>query len=79
MANTKPKTPEEELQEILDDHGLQKRTLKVAGEVMLIQIIPCVVIVPLIWLLSDFLFPMLLCIIIFVPWLGAALNDGAKE
>lgn len=77
MANTKPKTAEEELQEILDNHRISDG-LKVVGAIMLLQIIPCVVIVPLIWIFSDFIFPIAFSVITFIPWLAQALKDGAN-
>lgn len=68
-----PKTDEELIQETLEEQTW-KEDLKLIGMVMLLSFSPCAILLPLIWLFFGYI----IGAVIFVPWLFAALKDGAK-
>lgn len=72
-----PKTDEELIQETLEEQTW-KEDLKLIGMVMLLSFSPCAILLSLIWFSIDYILYIILSVVIFVPWLFAALKDGAK-
>lgn len=74
MANkNKPKTQEEIFQELLKDYDT-KEEFKAVVAMILVPAVFTAVILGLFWLLWEHLLYLIIVIIVFVPWLMAALK-----